>query len=72
LALAALLPEGGLARTTVLLSYASLWKPIVFCLLYLGGKLPPRLWRETWLGPATLGVVWLYVGYLRLKQQWVR
>ncbi|HJW84085.1 MAG TPA: hypothetical protein VJ754_07255 [Anaerolineae bacterium] len=64
LALAALLPEGALARTAVLLSYAALWKAIIFNLfLFPGGKLPPRTWRETLLGPATLGLVWLYAGY---------
>ncbi len=64
LALAALLPEGAVARTVVLLSYAAAWKTIVFdFFLYQGGPLPPLAWRESLLGPATLGVVWLYVGY---------
>ncbi|MGH2521846.1 MAG: glycosyltransferase 87 family protein [Anaerolineales bacterium] len=64
LALAALLPEGALAQTAVLLSYTALWKTIFFdFFLYRGGPIPPRLWRETLLGPATLGLVWSYVGY---------
>ncbi len=69
LALAALLPEGILARTTVLLSYASLWKTIIFFFIFPGGQLPPRLWRETWLGPLTLGIVWLYVVYSRFRKR---
>jgi hypothetical protein len=68
LALAALLPEGALARTAVLLSYAALWKTIIFDFIIMSsGKLPPRLWRENILGPATLGVVWLYAGYARSR-----
>jgi hypothetical protein len=62
LALAALLPNGPLAQTAVLLSYTGLWKTVFFdFFLYRGGLIPPRLWRETVLGPATLGLVWLYV-----------
>ena len=64
LALAALLPEGALARTVVLLAYAAAWKSIVFNdFVYTGGPLPPQAWRETLLGPITLGVVWLYAAY---------
>lgn len=64
LALAALLPEGALARLIVLLSYAALWKTIVFdFFLYRGAKLPPRLVREMWLGPATLIIPWMYALY---------
>jgi len=64
LALAAILPEGATARLAVLLSYAALWKTIVFdYFLYRGGPLPPRVWRESLLGPATLGLAWLYGGY---------
>jgi len=64
LALAAILPEGAPARTAVLLSYAALWKTIIFdFFLYRGGPLPSRLWRETLLGPATLGIAWLYTAY---------
>jgi hypothetical protein len=63
-AFAALLPEGAVGRTAALLSYAALWKTIVFdFFLFPGGALPPRAWRETWLGPMTLGVVWLYAAY---------
>jgi hypothetical protein len=64
LALAALLPEGAVARTIVLLSYAAAWKTVVFSFfLYRGGPLPSRLWRESLLGPITLGLAWLYVAY---------
>ncbi len=64
LALAAILPEGATARTAVLLSYAALWKTVIFdFFLYRGGPLPPRVWRETVLGPATLGIAWLYAAY---------
>ncbi len=64
LALAALLPEGALARAVVLLSYAAAWKAIIFNnFVYTGGPLPSQAWRETLLGPLTLGVVWFYVAY---------
>jgi hypothetical protein len=64
LALAAILPEGEMGRIAVLLSYSALWKTIIFdYFIYRGGPLPPRLWRETWLGPATLGVTWSYGAY---------
>jgi hypothetical protein len=69
LALAALLPEGAFSRLIVLLSYSALWKSIIFdFVLYTGGPLPPRLWRETWLPIITLGLPWLYVLYLRLRK----
>lgn len=72
LALAAILPEGESSRTAVLLSYAALWKVIVFeFFLYKNDPLPPRLWRETILGPATLGVVWLY-GFYAVLLKWHR
>jgi hypothetical protein len=68
-ALAALLPEGALARLIVLFSYTALWKTVVFNVwLYPGGPLPPRTWRETWLGPATLGLAWAYGVYALLRQ----
>ncbi len=71
LALAAVLPEGAVARTVVLLSYAAAWKPIVFdFLIYRNGPLPPVAWRETWLAPATLGLVWLYVAYRIIRRIW--
>ena len=67
LALAAILPEGATARLAVLLSYAALWKTIIFdSFLYRGGSLPPRVWRESLLGPATLGLAWLYAAYVRI------
>jgi len=72
LALAAILPEGALARTVVLLSYAAAWKTIIFDdFVYTGGPLPSKAWRETLLGPITLGVTWFYVAY-RLSRGWRR
>ncbi len=69
LALAALLPEGESGRIAVLLSYSALWKTIIFdFFLYTGGQLPPRLWRETRLGPAMLGVTWSYGVYAAVKR----
>lgn len=69
LVFAALLPEGALARLIVLLSYSALWRTVFFdFVLYHGGPVPPRLWRETWLGPLTLGLPWLYALYLRLRR----
>jgi hypothetical protein len=71
LALAALLPEGAMARTIVLLSYAAAWKTIIFSFfLHPGGPLPPLAWRESVLGPATLGVAWLYLAFRRLRGEW--
>lgn len=65
LALAALLPEGEMGRLAVLLSYAAIWKTIIFdFFIDPGSRLPLRVWRETWLAPATLGVVWAYGLYL--------
>ena len=70
LALAALLPEGAMARTVVLLSYAAVWKTIVFDFFLVPGRsLPPRLVRETLIGPATLGIVWLYAGYVLIARR---
>ncbi len=72
LALAAILPEGAVARTVVLLSYAAAWKTIFFDFFIIrGGPLPPAAWRETWLAPATLGLVWLYVAYRILRRGWL-
>jgi hypothetical protein len=72
LALAAILPEGAVARTVVLLSYAAAWKTIIFDdFVYTGGPLPPKAWREALLGPITLGVAWFYVGY-RTVHTWRR
>ncbi len=71
LALAALLPEGALGRTVVLLSYAAAWKTIYFdYFIYRGGPLPPLAWRETLLAPATLGLTWLYLGLRMLRGAW--
>jgi hypothetical protein len=70
LALAALLPEGALGRTAVLLSYAVLWRTIIFdFFVYRGGPLPPRTWRETLLGPAMLGVVWSYAVFYIVRRR---
>jgi hypothetical protein len=70
LALAALLPEGALARTIVLLSYAAAWKTIIFdYFIFRAGPLPPLAWRETLLGPATLGLAWVYVAFRAARRQ---
>ncbi len=63
LGLAALLPEGPIIWTALLLSYVSLWKtPIFNFFLFTSNiSLPPATWRETLLGPVTLGLVWLYL-----------
>ncbi|MGD0612374.1 MAG: hypothetical protein ABSB41_12750 [Anaerolineales bacterium] len=63
LALAALLPIGPITWTAMLLSYVSLWKtPIFNFFLFTSSRyLPPAIWRETLLGPITLGLVWLYL-----------
>jgi len=72
-ALAAILPEGALARTAVLLSYAAFWKSIIFDFFLVRGlPLPPRQWRETLIGPATLGIVWLYAGYALIARRVLR
>ena len=71
LAVAALLPEGEAGRLAVLLSYSALWKTIIFdYFLYRGGPLPPRVWRETWLAPTTLGVAWGYGLYALVRKGW--
>ena len=63
LALAALLPEGTLTWTAMLLAYLSLWKmPIFNFFLFPSSRhIPPANVRETLLGPLTLGLVWLYL-----------
>jgi hypothetical protein len=44
-----------------LLSYAALWKFIIFdFFLHGNGPIPPVQIRELILGPATLGVVWIF------------
>lgn len=71
LSLAAILPEGAAGRLVVLLSGLASWKTIIFnFLLPANGPLPPRTWRETILGPATLGVAWLYAGYAMIAAWW--
>jgi hypothetical protein len=71
LSLAAILPEGAAGRLVVLLSGLASWKTIIFnFLLPANGPLPPRTWRETILGPATLGIAWLYAGYAVLTAWW--
>jgi hypothetical protein len=61
LALVALLPEGTLTWTAMLLAYVSLWKTPIFNFLLFPTHLPPARMRETLLGPVTLGLVWLYL-----------
>ncbi|MFW9894124.1 MAG: hypothetical protein ACFFFO_18110 [Candidatus Thorarchaeota archaeon] len=62
LAIAALLPPGHGARLGVLFGYAALSKPLIFGPLWLWIRpLPPRIWRETRLGPAVMALPWLYV-----------
>jgi hypothetical protein len=52
-----------------LLAYAALWKAVILeFFLYRSDPLPPRQWRETILGPATLGIVWLYASYVFLSR----
>lgn len=69
-ALAAILPEGAMARTAALLSYAVIWKTILFDFFLIDdAPLPPRQWRETLIGPATLGIVWSYAAYIVLKRR---
>ena len=71
LALAALLPEGTLGRTIVLLSYAVAWKAIFFdFFIFRSGALPPLAWREMLLAPATLGLNWFYLGLRMLRGAW--
>lgn len=67
LALAALLPEGVMGRIAALLTYIAPWKMIAFDFFINTEYLPPRLWRETWLGLSTFGVAWLYVVYVVLR-----
>ncbi len=64
LALAALLPEGTITWTAMLLAYVSLWKTPIFNFLLFPTHLPPARVRETLLGPLTLGLVWLYLATL--------
>ena len=71
LSLAALLPEGALSRLVVLLSGVASFKAILFNLLLpLDGSLPPKSWRETILGPAILGIGWVYATYLGARNLW--
>jgi hypothetical protein len=71
LSLAAILPEGALARLIVMLSGVASYKTILFNLLLpLDGSLPPKSWRESILGPAILGIGWAYVTYLGARQLW--
>jgi hypothetical protein len=71
LSLAAILPEGALGRLVVLFSGAVSFKTSVFNLLLpLDGSLPPKSWRETILGPAILGIAWVYATYLGVKSLW--
>lgn len=57
----------------VLLSYAAFWKSIIFDFFLVRGlPLPPRQWRETLIGPATFGIVWLYAGYALIARRVLR
>jgi hypothetical protein len=55
-----LLPEGALANSAVLLTVAGIWKPISFHFYVARVILPPRVQRETLLGPAVLDFTWLF------------
>jgi hypothetical protein len=62
LGIAALLPRGHSARLGALFGFAALSKPLIFGPLWLWTRpLPPRIWRESRLGPAVLALPWLYV-----------
>jgi hypothetical protein len=62
LGIAALLPRGHSARLGALFGFAALSKPLIFGPLWLWIRpLPPRIWRESRLGPAVLALPWLYV-----------
>jgi hypothetical protein len=61
LGIAALLPPGHSARLGALFGFAALSKPLIFGPLWLWIRpLPPRIWRESRLGPAVLALPWLY------------
>ncbi len=65
LALAALLPPGHLARLGTLFGFAVLSKPLVFGPLFLWIRpLPPKMWRELWLGPTVLMIPWVYALFI--------
>lgn len=73
LTLAALLPPGHAARLGVLLGFGVLTKPLLFEPIWLWvTPLPPKAWREVRLGPAVLGLPWLYalfIGWQSLRQR---
>jgi hypothetical protein len=62
LAVAPLLPPGHAARLAALFGYAALAKPLLAAPVILWLQpLPPKLWRELWLGPVVMLLPWLYV-----------
>ncbi len=70
LSLAALLPDGALATSAVLLSVAGLWKPIYFDYFLSRPALPPRVRRETLLAPEVLGFSWLFAVVTTVRAGW--
>jgi hypothetical protein len=72
LSLAVLLPAGPLATSAILLTVAGIWKPIYFDFFLNRSVLPPRVKRETWLGPMVLGANWLFAGATALWSTWRR
>jgi len=72
LSLAVLLPDGALATSAVVLSVAGIWKPVYFDFFLNRSILPPRVRRETLLGPMVLGVNWLYAGVSVVRSGWRR
>jgi rSAM/selenodomain-associated transferase 1 len=61
LGIAALLPPSHAARLGALFGFAVLSKPLLFGPMWLWVRpLPSKFWRELRLGPAVLGLPWLY------------
>ncbi len=69
LALAALLPESTLVYLALLLAYAAGWKTLYLDFFISPPHLgPPASGVETVLGPAVLGVTWLYAGLAMARE----
>jgi hypothetical protein len=68
-ALAALLPDEGLARGAALLSFAVTWKAPVFDYVLMVSNRNPgvREWREWRVTLSTLAVPWVYFMYETLR-----
>jgi hypothetical protein len=64
LALAPLLPMGNLTRLTLLMGFVVQTKAWLWVPLLAWPPLPPKAWRETLLGPLTMGLAWLYALYI--------